>query len=121
MKSCLQKLCYFTVLFNFRLHASEDVQYFQFDKFGNMYVYKPGSGFLGPSLKVEPGFMMQEVVDMMQNLSLISDVTETQSEVKTECVEISQESSVISSNNNEIVSATSIKRYYFVVCNRLCL
>ena len=103
------------------MRASEDVQYFQFDQFGNMYVFEPGSGFSGPSVKVEPGFVMQEVVDMTQNLSLSSNVTETQREVKTKCVEISQESSVISSTNSVIMSPTPIKRYYLVLGNMLSL
>ena len=38
----------------------EAVQYFQFDQQGNMYVFQPGSGFSGPSVKVSPGFEMQE-------------------------------------------------------------
>ena len=38
-----------------RLAKSEDVQYFQFDKDGNMYVYEPGSGCTGVTRKVEPG------------------------------------------------------------------
>ena len=44
----------------FSLKCSEDVQYFQFDKDGNMFVFKPGSGFSGPSVKVEPGFEIGE-------------------------------------------------------------
>ena len=39
----------------FRLAKSEDVQYFQFDHDGNMYVYEPGSGYTGVPRKVEPG------------------------------------------------------------------
>ena len=34
---------------------SEDVQYFQFDELGNMYVFQPGSGFSGNAKKIEPG------------------------------------------------------------------
>ena len=42
------------------LKCSESVQYFQFDSDGNMYVFRPGSGFSGPSIKVDPGFQMEE-------------------------------------------------------------
>ena len=41
--------------FDYRLVASEDVQYFQFDAIGNMFVYCPGSGFSGVSKLVRPG------------------------------------------------------------------
>ena len=34
---------------------SEDVQYFQFDQLGNMYVFQPGSGFSGIAKMVKPG------------------------------------------------------------------
>ena len=46
--------------FYFSLKCSEDIQYFQFDKDGNMLIFKPGSGFTGPSVKVEPGFEIDE-------------------------------------------------------------
>ena len=42
---------------------SESVQYFQFDKYGNMYVHEPGSGFLEKAKLVEPGFKMEQVSD----------------------------------------------------------
>ena len=32
----------------------EDVQYFQFDKDGNMFVYAPGAGFSGQCQLVKP-------------------------------------------------------------------
>ena len=38
-----------------RMGCSEDVQYFQFDKDGNMFVYEPGSGFSGECHLVKPG------------------------------------------------------------------
>ena len=34
---------------------SESVQYFQFDKEGNMFVFPPGSGFSGKPRLVKPG------------------------------------------------------------------
>ena len=37
------------------MYKSEDVQYFQFDCSGNMYVFKPGAGMSGIAQKVEPG------------------------------------------------------------------
>ena len=51
---------------NSRLAASEDVEYFQFDQDANMFVYQPGSGFSGPSVKVEPGFDVNEVKQLTQ-------------------------------------------------------
>ena len=33
----------------------EDVQYFQFDSDGNMYIYEPGAGCSGIPRRVEPG------------------------------------------------------------------
>ena len=38
-----------------RLAASESVQYFQFDKKGNMFMYPAGSGFSGVPQLVQPG------------------------------------------------------------------
>ena len=32
--------------------CSKDVQYFQLDEQGNMFVYKPASGFSGPAIKL---------------------------------------------------------------------
>ena len=37
------------------LAKPEDVQYFQFDSDGNMYVYEPGAGCTGVVRKVAPG------------------------------------------------------------------
>ena len=37
------------------------MQYFQFDEYGNMYVYEPGSGFPGEAKLVEPGFEWSEL------------------------------------------------------------
>ena len=34
----------------------ESVQYFQFDKDGNMFVNEPGAGCSGQCVKVDPGF-----------------------------------------------------------------
>ena len=37
------------------------MQYFQFDEYGNMYVYEPGSGLPGEAKLVEPGFEWSEL------------------------------------------------------------
>ena len=39
----------------FRLHASESVQFFQFDSDGNMYIFEPGAGCTGEAKLVRPG------------------------------------------------------------------
>ena len=44
-----------TINVYFRLVSSEDVQYFQIDQDGNMYVFEPGSGFSGNCQLVRPG------------------------------------------------------------------
>ena len=41
--------------FYFSLYKSEDIQYFQFDSSGNMYVFEPGAGMSGIAKKIEPG------------------------------------------------------------------
>ena len=53
-------LCFESFAFVFRLRASEDIQYFQFDQDGNMFIFQPCSGFSGPAIKVEPGFEMNQ-------------------------------------------------------------
>ena len=87
--------------------ASEDVQYFQFDSLGNMYVYEAGSGFSGPAIKVEPGFEMGEVTEMTPNLSLSSNVQATSVETRSESVTLLQVEPKIESEN---CSQTSTKR-----------
>ena len=57
------------VIFTFRLAKPEDVQYFQFDKDGNMFIYEPGAGCTGVPKLVPPG---EEL-----NLYCSSDVTVT--------------------------------------------
>ena len=37
------------------LYKSEEVQYFQFDSSGNMYVFEPGAGMSGIAKIVKPG------------------------------------------------------------------
>ena len=40
---------------------SESVQYFQFDRQGNRYIYEPGAGCSGPCVKVGPGFQLSDI------------------------------------------------------------
>ena len=90
--------------------ASEDVQYFQFDQEGNMFVYKPESGFSGPSVMVEPGFDMKEVTELIQNLSSSCYVSKSTTEVKSDVTEMSQLSTNLSSMDSKIVEPTPVKR-----------
>ena len=46
----------------------ESVQYFKFDSMGNMFLYEPGSGFLGEA-KLVQGFEMQELSNWSQMLA----------------------------------------------------
>ena len=43
------------ILLHFRLSEPESVQYFQFDKDGNMFIFAPGSGCSGEVELVRPG------------------------------------------------------------------
>ena len=49
------------VFLNSSTAKSESVQYFQFDKDGNLYVFEPGAGCLGPCVKVDSGFELYDV------------------------------------------------------------
>ena len=92
-------------MFIFSLVASESVQYFQFDKGGNMFVFEPGSGMSGPSLKVEPGFELHEMQNASQSwfkYSRRSDVT---------CGQLSQSDESNSTTDVDVISPTPIKRY----------
>ena len=54
-----------------RLTSSEYVQYFQFDKYGNMYVFEPGAGISGECVRVKPGYevnVTQNWFSSVQNL-----------------------------------------------------
>ena len=48
-------MCEFHRNLYFRMAQSEDVQYFQFDSEGNMYIYEGGAGCTGIPRKVAPG------------------------------------------------------------------
>ena len=63
-------------MFTFRMAQCEDVQYFQFDQEGNMFIYEPGAGCTGVPRKVEPG---EEL-----HLNSWSEVNVTETSVKSE-------------------------------------
>ena len=88
-----------------RLRASQDVQYFQFDEFGNMFVFQPGSGFSGPSVKVQPGFEMHEIYESTQHLAVQSD------DIKEEKVTMSPQASL---SHTDSIEPTPIKRLILV-------
>ena len=86
----------------FRLACSESVQYFQFDKEGNLYVYQPGAGCSGPRVRVEPGFEIKDVTQISGlNESSIQDEREV---LKTQ---VSEQVSLSSSN---VIEPTPVKR-----------
>ena len=60
--------------FLYRLHT-ESVQYFQFDKEGNMYVFEPGAGFSGESVWVEPGFEVNVMQNWFSTLKSAGDIS----------------------------------------------
>ena len=70
----------------YRLAQPEDVQYFQFDKEGNMYIFEPGAGCTGVPRMVQPG---EEL-----HLSSSSDVTFSVETVKYEGENCMQDSQV---------------------------
>ena len=53
----LGRSCNFVVIsiITFKVKATESVQYFQFDKDGNMFVFAPGAGCSGEAALVQPG------------------------------------------------------------------
>ena len=80
------------IIFVYRLVQSEDVQYFRFDENGDLFIYETGSGFSGPSFKVEQGFEINEVMqnyDMnVMKSELALNVTSTESNLLSQnCVE----------------------------------
>ena len=110
MKLAFHALC----LTYFRLRASESVQYFQFDQSGNMFVFGPGAGFSGPSLKVEPGFEMSETSQENLFQSHLNESAQGEtSEVSAVKCEVSSEKS------QGISNSTGIKR--FLAINISCL
>ena len=58
--------------------CSEDVQYFQFDKDGNMLVYEPGSGFSGECHLVRPGDELN--LSWNRSKNLVSDASNSVSQ-----------------------------------------
>ena len=101
-------------LYIFRLRASESVQYFQFDQTGNMFVFEPGAGFTGPSVKVNPGFEM----------SVTSDVNWFESQVyaSTSCTVTEVEnisSEPVCEKSEESIASTPLKRFKLFYTNAL--
>ena len=102
--------CYFGLIYvNYfhRLRSLEVVQYFQFDNEGNMFVFGPGSGFSGPSVKVLPGFELGELTDFTQmHHSKMSQELKKKDDIFS-CSELS---SVVSSIETEVISPTPSNR-----------
>ena len=74
-------------IFLLRLACSEDVQFFQFDSSGNMYIFPPGSGCTGVPTLVQPGDEMifgkkSELSEDLTDLVTPSFETESVSEEK---------------------------------------
>ena len=90
--------------------ASEDVQYFQFDEQGNMFVFQPGAGFTGPSLKVQPGFDMKEVTELSQKLSVSCEVSEVSCKSERDVFDMAQVSSAVSTLETNTVQSTPFMR-----------
>ena len=100
----LWSLCVHVIHFVFSLRASEDVQYFQFDNEGNMFVFGPGSGFTGPCVKVAPGF---ELADTTQ-YSVFSGETSKPLSMS----EVSMKQDIISVDfSSEVIGPTPFKRF----------
>ena len=71
-----------------------------------MFVYEPGSGFSGVSVKVEPGFEMSEISNFTQEVfSTVNSVTSM-----SDSFSMSEMSSVVSSISTQIIEPTPIKR-----------
>ena len=61
-------------MLHFRMSEAESVQYFQFDKDGNMFIFPPGSGCNGEPKLVMPGEQLNFGVSDFQ----VDEVQETQ-------------------------------------------
>ena len=81
----------------FRLAKSEDVQYFQFDSMGNMYVYEPGSGFGGKCKKFSLGDDF--------NATWSDDCSETSSQM--------MDSGIISSMSSDVHSQYECSQFVY--------
>ena len=58
----------------FRIAKPEDVQYFQFDSEGNMFIFEPGAGCTGNVRKVSPGEELFNENCTQENLTQIYDL-----------------------------------------------
>ena len=85
----------------------ESVQYFQFDSEGNMYVFQPGSGFSGPSVRVEPGFEIEDFTQ--EGLFTQSDVSSNMMACSVETCQVKTE------RGKEIVVSTAQKRFLLFI------
>ena len=92
----------------FSLKASESVQYFQFDKDGNMFVFEPGSGFSGKAFRVEPGFELNEST---QNCMFASQGVHKVDHLFGTCTSLLQAISSESVQKSEKDGSISDKRY----------
>ena len=72
-----------------------------------MYVYKPGSGFSGASMKFQPGFEMSEIVNLSQNLSQVSKISLSN---RTDVFSMSEVSSTLSLIESQIIGPSQPKR-----------
>ena len=91
------------------------VQYFQFDKDGNMFVFEPGSGFSGPAMKVEPGFFTAEVYDKSQKYSWPTTTSDSGCDNSGDAFCLSQVSSALSTIETEVIQPTPIKRLIYLL------
>ena len=100
----------------FRIRSSEDVQYFQFDSDGNMYVFEPGAGMSGECVRVEPGFE----VNVTQNwYSSAKELTKSCTQFQEDSVCISDCHLSNSSPTKLDTKGTSSKR--FILCSNYFL
>ena len=84
MLVCFESCQLSNILFSCRLASPEDVQFFQFDQEGNMYVFPPGSGCTGIPRLVQPGeeLIFSNSEELSQDLSSnVVDLSQTPSNV----------------------------------------
>ena len=71
-------------------------------------MYGAGSGFSGPSVRVEPGFEMGEVASLTQKLSQNTELSPKETE---DSFSMSGMSCALESITGEITQSTALKRY----------
>ena len=67
-------LAIYLINFCYRLAQSESVQYFKFDKDGELFVYEPGVGCLGPYYKVPQGFEINDITQKSLSGSKVDEL-----------------------------------------------